>query len=128
MPGASSPGPANSSAQPSSSAGQPPAAPPRVTSTAELLSRLWHQNLPIVRERVACLERAAQHAETGELAPALKVEASDLAHKLAGSLGMFGYPRGTDIAREIEHMLEHEAAIDGQRFVRLAALRSVLSL
>jgi len=29
-----------------------------------------------------------------------------VAHKLAGTLGMFGYPRGTDLARLIEEVLE----------------------
>ncbi len=96
---------------------------------AELLSRLWQQNLPLMRERVACLERAAQEAATGPLAPVARTEAADLAHKLAGSLGMFGYPKGTDISREIEAMLEAEGVPDGMRLVKLTAdLRSVLGL
>lgn len=38
--------------------------------------------------------------------------AMDTAHKLAGSLGMFGYPRGTELAREIEQMLEYDGIVD----------------
>jgi HPt (histidine-containing phosphotransfer) domain-containing protein len=34
------------------------------------------------------------------------VDAANVAHKLAGTLGMFGYPRGTDLARLIEEVLE----------------------
>ncbi len=95
----------------------------------ELLSQIWQQNLPLMRERVACLERWASQAAAVELTPGGRTEASDLAHKLAGSLGMFGYPKGTDIAREMEQLLETEASLDGARFVRLAAeLRSVLPL
>lgn len=38
--------------------------------------------------------------------------AADTAHKLAGSLGMFGYPKGTEVAREIEQLLESDAVVD----------------
>ncbi len=96
---------------------------------AAILSRIWQQTLPLMRERVAYLEELAQQAGRGELTPAARTEASDLAHKLAGSLGMFGYPRGTDIAREMEHMLEAGAELDPRLFIELAAsLRAVLPL
>lgn len=95
----------------------------------ELLSRIWLQNLPIMRDRVACLEAAAAEAESGGLSAARRTEASDVAHKLAGSLGMFGYPAGTEIARVIEQMLETEAPVDGTAFVTLASkLRAALPL
>ena len=98
-------------------------------NSAELLSRVWQQSLPLIRERVISLERAAHDAANETLSAGARTEASDLAHKLAGSLGMFGYPRGTEISREIEHMLEDHGEIDTARFVALAAeLRTVLSL
>ena len=95
----------------------------------ELLSRLWQQNLPIMRERVASLEQAAQEALAGVLSPARRTGASDLAHKLAGSLGMFGYPAGTEISREMENLLESKEEFDPAQFALLAQrLRSVLPL
>lgn len=111
--------------------GQQRAVPARARSfdPTELLSRLWLQNLPIMRDRVANLEAAAQESRLGELVPARRTEASDIAHKLAGSLGMFGYPAGTEIARELESLLEAPTPIDPSRFLQLAAqLRSVLPL
>ena len=123
------------SASDTSEASQPvdtdrPAAPPRRRiDPSELLSRLWQQNLPLMRERVTNLEQAAQEAVAGSLTASARTAASDLAHKLAGSLGMFGYPRGTEIAREIEHLLEAEGDPEPSRFAELCLqLRSVLPL
>lgn len=91
----------------------------RKDAATELLSRIWQQHLPLMRERVACLRQAGRDAQKGEFTPEQRTEASDLAHKLAGSLGMFGYPRGSEIAREIEQMLEDTHALDGERLFRL---------
>lgn len=101
----------------------------RLAATSELLSRLWRQNLPLLRERVRTLEHAASEAASGTLSPEGRIGAADLAHKLAGSLGMFGYPRGTEIAREMETLLEADATLDGSRFLQLARdLRAALPL
>ena len=129
MPGSDAKEKANPADHPPSSARD--VAPVRAANfdPTEILSRIWQQTLPLMRERVACLERFARQADLGELTPAARIEASDLAHKLAGSLGMFGYPRGTEIAREMENMLEAETEPDPRLFLELAAgLRTVLAL
>ncbi len=64
----------------------------------------------MVRERLNLLDRAAAAAETADLSEDLRVEAVGIAHKFAGSLGMFGYDRGTEIARQIEQMLSASTA------------------
>lgn len=75
--------------------------------TAQLLAVLWERNRPLVDERLGQLESAINAlVATGELAPEIQVDAANVAHKLAGTLGMFGYPRGTDLARLIEEVLE----------------------
>ncbi len=123
---------------PGSNAEQPPSrdrpednSPParRSFDPKELLSRLWLQNLPIMQDRMASLEAAAQNALKGTLSAAHRTQASDIAHKLAGSLGMFGYPAGTDISRQMEQMLESDGPLDPAHFALLAAqLRSILPL
>ncbi len=60
---------------------------------------------PIVEERFATLDQAAAAVELGTLSAELCGEATSSAHKLAGSLGMYGYDEGTRIAREIEVLL-----------------------
>ena len=75
--------------------------------TAQLLAVLWERNRPTVEERVATLEAAVETlVTTGTLKPETQVDAANVAHKLEGTLGMFGYPRGTDLARLLEEVLE----------------------
>ena len=73
--------------------------------TAKLLAALWERNRPVVEERLATLERAAEAMAAGALDAPLRGEAICSSHKLAGSLGMYGYDDGTRIAREIEALL-----------------------
>ncbi len=60
-----------------------------------LLADLWQKNLPTLRERLDLLDRIASTAASGTLAEATRLEALTIAHKLSGSLGMFGYQQGT---------------------------------
>ena len=89
--------------------------------TASLLAALWLRNLPLVEERLALLDRAAATIADGRLKEELREEASHTAHKLAGSLGMYGYDEGTSIAREIEVLLAGDATRDEARFSKLVA-------
>ena len=70
-----------------------------------LLSDLWQRQLPLLKERLDLLDRTAAEAATGILSEASRVEAISVAHKLSGSLGMFGHHKGTDTARAIEQVL-----------------------
>ena len=88
--------------------------------TAALLAKLWVKIQPIVEERMATLDRAAEAAAAGTLAEDLRKEAGSDAHKLAGSLGMYGYDEGTRVAREIEVLLGGVKP-DGARLVALIA-------
>lgn len=78
----------------------------------ELISALWERSVPLITDRLNGLDIACEAAVIGRLSPMMRRGAADTAHKLAGSLGMFGYPRGTDVAREIEHLLESEGFVD----------------
>lgn len=53
------------------------------------------------------LDRAASLAAAGTLLEDTREEAADTAHKLAGSLGMYGYDHGTRIARQLELLLDY---------------------
>lgn len=71
-----------------------------------LLAQLWKKNLPTVRERLDLLDQFASDASTGALAEAPRAEALSIAHKLAGSLGMYGYQQGTEVASRMERILK----------------------
>ena len=78
----------------------------------ELISALWERSVPLLTDRLNGLDIACEAAVIGRLSPMMRRGAADTAHKLAGSLGMFGYPRGTELAREIEQLLENDGAVD----------------
>lgn len=71
-----------------------------------LIAELWQRHLPSLRERLDLLDRTAAQASSGALAEAPRAEAQSIAHKLAGNLGMFGYPRGSEVASQMEHILK----------------------
>lgn len=86
-----------------------------VPSFQAALQQIWKKNLPQTRERLALLTRAADELRlTGMISPSLHTEAHSIAHKLAGSLGMFGYPEATGYAREIEQALQPEGTTDAK--------------
>lgn len=97
--------------------------------TEALLKDLWRRKLPMVRDHVGVLEQASQTLSCATLTTPLRNEAAMSAHKLAGSLGMFGYPEGTRCARELEHLLDGTAAPPAQAFAQLVQqLRETLPL
>src|ERR1700729_3828673 len=71
-----------------------------------LLASLWKKNLPTLRERLDLLDRTAKIAASGKLPEDSRNEALSIAHKLSGSLGMFGYQQGTQIAANMERILK----------------------
>lgn len=80
-----------------------PDAPQSNESLVGLLDGLWRRSLPILHERLDLLDRASA---ASTLDADLREEATCVAHKLAGSLGMFGHHEATLIARSIEQHLE----------------------
>ena len=97
--------------------------------TEKLLANLWARNLPMVRDRLDLLDRAADTATSATLTSLLRSDAAMTAHKLAGSLGMFGYNEGTRLARELELLLDDPSSPDPTRIAELALkLRQSLML
>jgi hypothetical protein len=95
----------------------------------ELISALWERSVPLISDRLNGLDIACEAAVVGRLSPIMRRGAADTAHKLAGSLGMFGYPRGTELAREIEQMLEDGGVVDAGLLRELVVeLRTCLPL
>ena len=71
-----------------------------------LLAELWQKNLPTIRERLDLLDRFGSAAISGSLEEHTRIEALNIAHKLAGSLGMYGYQQGTEVASKMERILK----------------------
>jgi HPt (histidine-containing phosphotransfer) domain-containing protein len=95
-------------------------------STSKLIADLWVRHRPLILERLALLDAAAAASQAGTLNEEQRKEGESTAHKLAGSVGMFGFHQGTVFARELE--VEFTSATpDAQRLHTLTAgLRSTL--
>jgi HPt (histidine-containing phosphotransfer) domain-containing protein len=94
-----------------------------------LLASLWERGLPQLRERLEILDRTATAAASGSLTEASRMEALEIAHKFAGSLGMFGYAEGTEIARQLEQLLNQPALASSREMIELIVrLRQALPL
>ncbi|MBV9773962.1 MAG: response regulator [Gemmatimonadetes bacterium] len=83
----------------------PSPAPPAAPTSSELRSvvaEVWARSRGAVIARVDTLERAVVAVLQGTLLGAQRHEAEREAHKLAGALGTFGFPRGSQIALQLE--------------------------
>ncbi len=70
------------------------------------LDSVWQNNLPLIRERLAKLDNFAHVLATqGVATQQQQNEAVSIARKFTGSLGMFGYPTGSQLARGLEQLL-----------------------
>lgn len=99
---------------------------PAEIATANLLADLWRKHRHTNVERVGELEEAALALLAGELTDSQRERALSAAHKLAGSLGSFGFQAGTDAAREAERLLESCDA-DGRQLAELVVgLQSIV--
>ena len=103
--------------------------PNAAAQTQKLLASLWTRNLPTLKDRLDMIEHAADIAKSASLTPPLRRDAAMTAHKLAGSLGMFGYTEGTELARKLELIFDDPSNPDTHRLVELSTtLRQSLKL
>jgi HPt (histidine-containing phosphotransfer) domain-containing protein len=98
-----------------------------VSPLAEAMNRLWDKHLPQMRERIATLQSAAEHAANGTLTQDEQRRALNDSHKLAGVLGTFGLNEGTELAREAEGILEGEPSSAVQTAPRLSLIAKQLT-
>ncbi|WP_413198707.1 response regulator [Nostoc piscinale] len=86
-----------------------------IKKTLERYKDTFHQ-------RVSLLEQAAQALQQGQLSSKLRQQTSQEAHKLAGTLGSFGYSTGSKLAQSIEHLLIQDKNLTSQDAVKLSQL------
>jgi PAS domain S-box-containing protein len=106
-------------------------AEPTRQKTLALLVNAWNRFKGRVNEQVDILDQAAIALLQNALDPELRAAARREAHTLAGSLGTFGFPEGSRLARQLEQRLRSEesfAANEGEQWRSLvAALREVIA-
>ena len=90
------------------------------------ITRLWARSRPVVLERIAALQVTATELAAGRLESHQVEDARADAHKLVGSLGTFGIPQGSDLARGVERELEDGGGDPARLSDLLAQLRQVV--
>ncbi len=70
------------------------------------LSAAWNKYRNKCHQQLTTLEEALEGLKTGYLSPNKREEARLSAHNLAGTLGIFGYDECSQLARELEQLLE----------------------
>jgi HPt (histidine-containing phosphotransfer) domain-containing protein len=87
---------------------------------------MWVQFLPQMYDRVSALETAAGPMADGTLSNSEREEATAAAHKLAGILGSFGLPEGTNLAREAETLCGCKADAARAAAARITEIAALL--
>lgn len=83
------------------------------------LDDVWKKMLPLMLRRVEVIERAHKALADGQLSESLREEGVYEAHKLAGSLGVFGIEDGSELASQVEQILSSGAPPDSSRISEL---------
>lgn len=84
----------------------PRPAPRTMPDVNAAIGALWERFKGVAFDRLETLEAVVVAQLEGRLDPAQKRRAEREAHKLAGSVGTFGFAEGSRIAREIEVLLQ----------------------
>jgi len=94
----------------------------------EAVARLWEDSQDLFRARLGMIEQAVAAIESGRLRKDLQTKAYENAHKLAGSLGCFGFLRGTELARDLERIFEPHTVLGIEQARAASGLLSDLRL
>jgi diguanylate cyclase (GGDEF)-like protein len=104
---------------------EPIQAPPDDHLEAEV-AEVWAKVQSQLGDRVSVIEAAIAELSLGQFTPELQHHAQREAHKLAGSLGMFGSDHGSRLAKTIEPLLTNAANLDPPQQILLS--QSVMAL
>ena len=86
------------------------------------MEQMWLKHQAKMSERMKVLQEAVSRVKQSSLSAELQHGAERAAHKLAGVLGMFSRDTGTDIAREIETLLQNNLVLDTKQEKQFVSL------
>jgi DNA-binding response OmpR family regulator/HPt (histidine-containing phosphotransfer) domain-containing protein len=102
------------------------------SNTDELaMFELWERFKYSFKQQIDLLDRVMSASEAGKLADHARQEARQTVHNLIGSLGIYGFPQGSALARQIENLLRSDFRLNcsevQQRAEWVAALKQELT-
>jgi len=93
------------------------------TAMSAAIAAVWERSREELERRIATLERAVAELLADDLGDALRTSAHSDAHKLAGSLGMFGLAAGSQLAHEVEQTDAARSMANSTRVTRWTRAR-----
>ena len=99
--------------------------PPQTKDSASV-NRVLERFRNSFAQQVAVLAQAKTALGSGNLHQELHQQAKHEAHKLAGSMGSFGYPEGSQLARAIEHLLIENRILTDDEITQFCQLVTAL--
>lgn len=81
-------------------------------AVARQVASIWERMRPKALERLAEVRAALEMLSSGSVVEEQRASAESMAHKLAGALGTYGFPRGSEVARQAEFALADPASLD----------------
>lgn len=94
-------------------------APNTRIDTSPMLAAIWNRYYDQMSDRVETIKLAIESLASGELSDTVRRQAWQSAHTLAGSLGTFGLPIGSQLAKQIESILEAKVELTPDRIPQL---------
>jgi DNA-binding response OmpR family regulator len=82
----------------------PPAEPKDADKLAASMAKIWETSKVQFLEQLKTIQAVSSEFSSGAMTVDRKAEAEREAHKLAGTLGMFGLMEGSNVARQIENL------------------------
>jgi DNA-binding response OmpR family regulator/HPt (histidine-containing phosphotransfer) domain-containing protein len=89
-------------------------------------SKIWDKYKDELLGRVIFIQGAIEELIAGKLTSELREEAKNEAHKLAGSLGIFGLDFGSRLAQELEKFLQPDVVLETMQIQQVAELAHCL--
>lgn len=86
------------------------------------MAQTWDKHQDTMHERLSILEAAVVALDENRFNSDLQKSGCAQAHKLAGSLGCFGFAEGSRLARELELLLQLDGPLSNQHASQVAAL------
>ncbi|HIK18840.1 MAG TPA: response regulator [Leptolyngbyaceae cyanobacterium M33_DOE_097] len=96
---------------------------PRGVEAIAQVSKWFQASL---EQRLELLEAVEQALKNQTITPEQQQQAREQAHKFVGGLGTFGYRAGSEIAREIERLLQASTVFDNEQVTRFSELLTKL--
>jgi DNA-binding response OmpR family regulator len=96
-----------------------------------VMAELWERFKDSFGVQIDLLDRVVVALQDGLLTADLQQEAKQTAHKLVGSLGVYGFPQGSVLAKQIQDLLHPDISLEAAEIQQMAewvgALRQEIS-